>query len=58
MVGLAGLDGHGQRTALLAAFAAARSGGSDAARVNGTVAYVSGDRQGEGLFPLGRSGVA
>ena len=29
-----------------------RSGGSDAARVNGTVAYVSGDRQGEGLFPL------
>jgi len=39
-------------TALLAAFAAARSGGGDAARVNGTVAYISGDRQGEGLFPL------
>jgi ribose transport system ATP-binding protein len=52
VVGLAGLDGHGQRTALLAAFAAARSGGSDAVRVNGTVAYISGDRQGEGLFPL------
>jgi ribose transport system ATP-binding protein len=52
VVGLAGLDGHGQRTALLAAFSAARSGGSEAARVHGTVAYVSGDRLGEGLFPL------
>ena len=49
---LAGLDGHGQRRALLEAFAAARSGGSEAARVHGTAAYVSGDRQGEGLFPL------
>jgi len=52
VVGLAGLDGHGQRAALLAAFAAARSGGSDAVRVHGSVSYVSGDRQGEGLFPL------
>ena len=30
----------------------ARGGGSEAARVHGTVAYVSGDRQGEGVFPL------
>jgi ribose transport system ATP-binding protein len=52
VVGLAGLDGHGQRTALLAAFAAARGGGGEAAQVHGTVAYVSGDRLGEGLFPL------
>jgi ribose transport system ATP-binding protein len=52
VVGLAGLDGHGQRAALLEAFAAARGGGGEAARVHGTVAYVSGDRQGEGLFPL------
>jgi ribose transport system ATP-binding protein len=37
---------------LLSAFAAARGGGGDAARVHGTVAYISGDRQGEGLFPL------
>jgi len=52
VVGLAGLDGHGQRTALLAAFAAAQGGGGEAVQVHGTVAYVSGDRQGEGLFPL------
>jgi ribose transport system ATP-binding protein len=52
VVGLAGLDGHGQRNALLAAFAAGRGGGGEAARVQGTVAYVSGDRQGEGVFPL------
>jgi ribose transport system ATP-binding protein len=52
VVGLAGLDGHGQRAALQTAFLAARSSGGDAARVHGSVAYVSGDRQGEGLFPL------
>jgi ribose transport system ATP-binding protein len=52
VVGLAGLDGHGQRKALLEAFAATRTGGNEAARVHGTVAYVSGDRHGEGLFPL------
>jgi ribose transport system ATP-binding protein len=51
VVGLAGLDGHGQRDTLLRAFAAAHGGGADA-RVQGTVAYVSGDRPREGVFPL------
>jgi ribose transport system ATP-binding protein len=51
VVGLAGLDGHGQRDTLLRAFAAARHGSADA-RVSGSVAYVSGDRPREGVFPL------
>jgi ribose transport system ATP-binding protein len=51
VVGLAGLDGHGQRDTLLRAFAAARHGSADA-RVHGSVAYVSGDRPREGVFPL------
>jgi ribose transport system ATP-binding protein len=51
VVGLAGLDGHGQRDTLLRAFAAA--GHADAAaRIAGSVAYVSGDRPREGVFPL------
>ncbi|HKJ95541.1 MAG TPA: sugar ABC transporter ATP-binding protein [Gammaproteobacteria bacterium] len=51
VVGLAGLAGHGQREFLLRLFAAAttaRRGSS----VQGSVAYVSGDREKEGLFPL------
>ncbi len=51
VVGLAGLDGHGQRDALLAVFAAAH-GTAAGARVMGSVAYVSGDRPREGVFPL------
>ncbi len=51
VVGLAGLDGHGQRDTLLQAFAAPRGGGPGA-RVDGSVAYVSGDRPREGVFPL------
>jgi ribose transport system ATP-binding protein len=51
VVGLAGLDGHGQRDTLLRAFAAAGGGDQDA-RVRGRVAYVSGDRPREGIFPL------
>ena len=51
VVGLAGLDGHGQRELLHRLFRAAhRSGGHE--RVTGPVAYVSGDRQREGVFPL------
>lgn len=50
VVGLAGLDGHGQRDALLRAFAAGRGG--EHVRVSGSVAYVSGDRPREGVFPL------
>jgi ribose transport system ATP-binding protein len=56
VVGLAGLDGHGQRDALLHIFAAAQGGkiGGKAggARVLGSAAYVSGDRPREGVFPL------
>ena len=58
VVGLAGLSGHGQRDILLAVFAAARGNRAPATRarkapiVNGSAAYVSGDRQNEGVFPL------
>ncbi len=51
VVGLAGLDGHGQRDMLLRVFAAAR-GGRGPVQVHGSVAYVSGDRPREGVFPL------
>ena len=50
IVGLAGLAGHGQTDALLAAFDAAshrRAG----AEVNAPVALVAGDRQSDGIFP-------
>ena len=51
IVGLAGLAGHGQREFLHRVFAAASR--QDARiSVRGTVAYVSGDRANEGVFPL------
>lgn len=51
VVGLAGLAGHGQRDMLQRVFAAASRSDKDVA-VEGTAAYVSGDRQTEGVFPL------
>jgi ribose transport system ATP-binding protein len=51
VVGLAGLAGHGQRRTLRAIFAAARRRQAHA-EVKGSVAYVSGDRQTDGVFPL------
>ncbi len=51
VVGLAGLAGHGQRDVLRAVFEAARHRSAEF-RVLGSVAYVSGDRQTEGIFPL------
>jgi ribose transport system ATP-binding protein len=45
IVGLAGLAGHGQTDALLSVFR--REG-----RVAGSVAFVAGDRQTDGVFPL------
>lgn len=54
VVGLAGVEGAGQREILQTVFAAA-SGDRRARRratVAGRVAYVSGDRQREGVFPL------
>lgn len=56
VVGLAGLDGHGQRAALLRIFAAAQgmrgTSREGHAEIAGRVAYVSGDRPREGIFPL------
>jgi ribose transport system ATP-binding protein len=47
IVGLAGLAGHGQTDALVEIFHAAGGPG-----VRGTVAFVAGDRQSDGIFPL------
>jgi ribose transport system ATP-binding protein len=52
IVGLAGLDGHGQRDQLLAIFCTAAGHGDRDLKVTRKVAYVSGDRQREGIFPL------
>lgn len=53
IVGLAGLGGHGQRDLLQRIFAASHTANrSSDIRVDGTIAYVSGDRQLEGIFPL------
>jgi ribose transport system ATP-binding protein len=51
VIGLAGLEGHGQRELLQRLYAAARGRGGGA-RLGGAAAYVSGDRQSEGIFPL------
>lgn len=51
IVGISGLVGSGQ-TALLKAIFGARQGRKQGLVVNGQVAYVSGDRAGEGVFPL------
>ena len=50
VIGLAGLAGHGQRDLLLRVFAGKSRG--KATQVHGSTAYVSGDRQTEGVFPL------
>lgn len=49
IVGLAGLAGHGQTAALRHIYRLARSG---SASVSGSVAFVAGDRQTDGVFPL------
>lgn len=51
IVGLAGLAGHGQREFLHRVFAAATQR-ERGLTVDGTMAYVSGDRGNEGIFPL------
>ncbi|BCB78158.1 hypothetical protein Pflav_045680 [Phytohabitans flavus] len=50
VVGLAGLEGHGQRDLLRAVFAAGRRRNPRIA-LRGDVAYVAGDRRVEGVFP-------
>jgi ribose transport system ATP-binding protein len=52
IVGLAGLDGHGQREQLLAIFRSANGHDDRGLKVTSEVAYVSGDRHREGIFPL------
>jgi ribose transport system ATP-binding protein len=52
VIGLAGLASHGQRELLLRAFSGKNRRKGDPMQVNGSVAYVAGDRQREGIFPL------
>jgi ribose transport system ATP-binding protein len=52
VVGLAGLAGHGQKETLRRIYRASRRHRDSACRVSGSAAYVSGDRQREGIFPL------
>ena len=51
IVGLAGLEGSGQREVLRAVFSR-RAPESGAIAIDGAVAFVSGDRATEGIFPL------
>jgi len=52
IVGVYGLEGSGQRELLRAVFGARRRDRSPVLRLDGQVAFVSGDRRREGLFPL------
>jgi len=52
IVGLAGLEGSGQREFLRSLYEAARGARSRGIACKGAAAYVSGDRQAEGVFPL------
>jgi ribose transport system ATP-binding protein len=52
IVGLAGLAGHGQKETLRRIYRASRSRRDAGCAVAGSAAYVSGDRQREGVFPL------
>jgi ribose transport system ATP-binding protein len=51
IVGLAGLEGGGQRQVLRSMYAASGSPGNGIT-IGGRVAFVSGDRAAEGIFPL------
>jgi ribose transport system ATP-binding protein len=51
VVGLAGLEGGGQKALLRRLFAPAAARGGETGRT-GRAAFVSGDRRGEGVFPL------
>jgi ribose transport system ATP-binding protein len=52
IVGIAGLEGNGQRAFLHALYAARGRGRGKNVRVSADVGYVSGDRAGEGTFVL------
>lgn len=55
VVGLAGLEGSGQRALLRRVYEAARRGTVQGVRCLAPAAFVAGDRRKEGLFPLWRS---
>lgn len=52
VVGLAGLDGQGQKELLHRIYAAFKGQNDRSVKAAGNVAYVAGDRQREGVFPL------
>jgi ribose transport system ATP-binding protein len=52
IVGLAGLEGAGQRDLLQAVWKRGRGAARGRVTVAGSLAYVAGDRDGEGTFPL------
>src|SRR4051812_38001835 len=52
IVGLAGLEGSGQRECLRALYEAARGTPSPGLVCHGSVSYGSGDRRAEGVFPF------
>jgi ribose transport system ATP-binding protein len=52
IIGLAGLEGHGQRRMIELLFAASGRRDRNAVAVHGPVSLVAGDRQNDGLFPL------
>jgi ribose transport system ATP-binding protein len=52
IVGLAGLEGSGQRDFLRSLYQVARGGQSLGLGCHGTASYVPGDRGAEGIFPL------
>ena len=51
IVGLAGLEGHGQKDLLRAIYEAKRGSRAGVTRL-APASFVSGDRQKEGVFPL------
>lgn len=51
IIGLTGLAGHGQTEMLIEIFKASRQR-RQGIELHGTVAFVAGDRQGDGVFPL------
>ena len=52
VIGLAGLAGHGQTALLVKLFRATQQGSNTSHKVDGNLAFVAGDRQTDGIFPL------
>lgn len=52
IIGVAGLEGSGQKALLHTCYEASKKKKNNAISINDTVAFVSGDRAKEGVFPL------